>query len=104
MLGDNDKLRQTFIFVKTLMNLIDLFSTFYFWFIFSATGYWFIFFKLQERVYCFLPGLDTYVTNFRPFDILFYIVLVMKLIYIVFKIIFEQSSMNIFLIDWERPK
>lgn len=86
------------------MNLIDIFSTLFFWFLFALTGYWFIFFKLQERVYCFLPSLDTYDTNFKQFEILFAIVAVAKLILVLFKIIFEQSNLSYFLIDWERPK
>jgi meckelin len=84
--------------------LIDIFSTLFFWFLFALTGYWFIFFKLQERVYCFLPGLDTHDTNFIQFDILFATVAATKFILVLFKIIFEQSTLNYFLIDWERPK
>jgi len=86
------------------MNLIDIFSTLFFWFLFALTGYWFIFFKLQERVYCFLPGLDTYDTNFKQFDFMFWAVAGAKLVLVLFKIIFEQTTLNYFLIDWERPK
>jgi len=37
---------------------MDLFSTLFFWYLFAMTGYWFVFFKLQSNVYCFLPSLD----------------------------------------------
>lgn len=103
-LSNDNNARCTYIFVKSLINLIDIFSTLFFWFLFALTGYWFIFFKLQERVYCFLPGLDTYETNFKQFDILFAAVAAAKFVLVLFKIIFEQSTLNYFLIDWERPK
>jgi len=55
-------------------------------------------------VYCFLPGLDTYDTNFKLFDAFFWAVAGSKLVLVLFKIIFEQSTLNYFLMDWERPK
>ena len=96
--------RLTYISVKTAMNALDIFSTLMFWYLFAATGYWFVFFKLQERVYCFLPDLDSFKVNYEPYDILFGLVCSSKLVFVTFKIMFEQSSFDIFLIDWERPK
>jgi hypothetical protein len=55
----------------------------------AFTGYWFVFYKLEERVYLLLPEIDTYDTNYKPFDILFACVLVSKLLTIIFKITFE---------------
>jgi hypothetical protein len=55
-LGQDDaSAKCNYLIVKSLINSFDLFSTLFFWYLFWATGYWFIFFKLQERVYCFLP-------------------------------------------------
>jgi len=51
-----------------------------------------------------LPGNDTFELNYKPYDILFYLVCATKIVYVVFKITFEQCSYDIFLIDWERPK
>mgnify|MGYP001005826267 CR=1 FL=1 len=92
------------IFFKMTMSTLDLFSTIYFWYLFAMTGYWFVFFKLQERVYCFMPGLDTHTLNYKPFDFLFGAVAICKLLYVFFKIIFEQCSYDIYLIDWETPR
>ena len=50
-----------------------------------------------------MPELDT-SENYLPFQGVFFSVLASKLLFVVFKIYFEQSSMDIFLIDWERPK
>lgn len=98
--------RLTYISVKTAMNALDIFSTLFFWYLFAATGYWFVFFKLQERVYCFLPPIDynSFKVNYEPYDILFGLVCSSKLVFVTFKILFEQSAYDIFLIDWERPK
>lgn len=96
--------RCQYISVKTIVNALDIFSTIMFWYLFLTTGYWFIFFKLQERVYCFLPELDSFIVNYRPYDILFGLVCSSKLVFVTFKIYFEQSTYDIYLIDWERPK
>ena len=84
--------------------LIESFSALFFWFIFIASGWWFVFFKLQERVYCFLPGLNTYDDNYYFFDLFFYLVWSTKLIHVVYKIKFEQCGIKFFLIDWEKTK
>lgn len=67
-------------------------------------GYWWVFFKLQERVYTFVPTHATYWDNFEQYDYLFAFVIGSKLIYVIFKVYFEQSSFDLYLIDWERPK
>lgn len=90
--------------VKIFFSAIDLYSTLFFWFMVFLTGYWFIFFKLEERVYLLLPELNTYSTNYKPFVVIFGCVLASKILTIIFKILFEQCSFDIFLIDWERPK
>ena len=50
-----------------------------------------------------MPELNT-TENYVPFLGVFYSVIAAKLLFVVFKIYFEQSSMDIFLIDWDRPK
>jgi len=90
--------------ITTLVNVLDFFSTIYFWYIFFMTGYWFVFFKLQERVYCFMPTHITYWENFVQYDWLFGWVTGCKLVFVFFKVYFDQSSFDVYLIDWERPK
>jgi len=94
----------TYNLLKTIINAFDIFSTLMFWYLFLMTGYWFVFFKLQERVYCFLPALDSFIVNYRPYDILFGLICSSKLVYVIFKIYFEQTEYDIYLIDWDRPK
>ena len=90
--------------VKVCVSAFDLYSTLFFWFLVFITGYWFIFFKLEQNVYLLLPALNTYLVNYRPFDILFGCVFGAKIFAVLYKICFEQCSFDIFLIDWERPK
>jgi len=78
-----------FAVVKFIFSAFDLYSYIFFWFMVIFTGYWFIFFKMEERVYLLLPELDTYGENYRPFDVLFGCVLGAKVFTIVFKITFE---------------
>lgn len=82
----------------------DLFSTMFFWFLYAMTGYWFIFFKFQERVFVLMPDLDSYKLNYRPYDGMLGTVAICKFLSLGFKIAFEQSDLDIFFIDWESPK
>jgi len=84
--------------------VFDLFSYFYFWFLFGMTAYWFIFFKIQERVFLLMPNLNTYQTNYKPFVTIFAIATCFKFVAILLKIYFEQAEFDVFIIDWERPK
>ena len=60
---NQDRSRQ--VCFDVIRDLLDFFSTIYFWYLFFMIGYWFVFFKLQERVYCFLPTHKTYWENFE---------------------------------------
>lgn len=98
--------RLGYIILKTIVNLADYFSAIFFWFIFGVSLYWFIFFKLQERVYCFLPpsnGKDDVVVDadfskvlagiiyddYTPRNTLFFWVVLFKLIVVFYRIAFE---------------
>ena len=84
---------------------MDVFSQIAFWFLVIMSGYWFIFFKLEQNVYVLLPSLSNDNTsNYLPFIAVFAIVFAFKLLIIIYKIIFEQSGFDIFLVDWEKPK
>ena len=99
---NQDNTRQ--VCFDVIRDLLDFFSTIYFWYLFFMIGYWFVFFKLQERVYCFLPTHKTYWENFEQYDWLFGWVTGAKLCYVMYKIYFDQCSFDVYLIDWERPK
>ena len=91
-------------FIRCLTLGLEVFSNIFFWYMFAMTGWWFIFYKLQERVYVFMPGLDSFEENYKPYDGMLIALTVCKFVAMLYKIIFEQSSNDVFVIDWETPK
>ena len=88
---------------KSIVSVFEVFSTLYFWYLYAMTGWWFIFFKFQQRVYVLLPGLSIQY-NFKPYDGMLGAVALTKLLSLTYKIYFEQSQQKIFFIDWESEK
>jgi|APCry1669189241_1035207.scaffolds.fasta_scaffold18150_1 hypothetical protein len=58
--------RLQYMVIKIFITALDIYSTIFFWFLFGITGFWFVFFKLQERVFCFMPEQNT-TENYLPF-------------------------------------
>ena len=84
--------------------LFDVWSGIMFWILFFTTGYWFVTYKLQGNAYLLLPSVDNWGFTYQVFDAIFGIVLAFRFLAIICAII-EQTSVDIFLIDWERqPK
>jgi len=78
---------------------LSLYSTIFFWYLVAMTGAWFLFFKLQERVYCFMPALDR-KDVYKYYDDMLISLIVLKIFSVMVKI-FEQSTFRTFLVDWE---
>lgn len=95
------KERFTSVFFKKLPHVFfDVWSGIMFWILFFTTAYWFITFKLQANAYVLLPSIDDWGTSYLVFDTIFGLVLAFRLISMVLSII-KQTSVDIFLIDWE---
>lgn len=91
----------TSVFFKKLPHVFfDVWSSIMFWILFFTTAYWFITFKLQANAYVLLPSIDDWGTSYLVFDTIFGLVLAFRFISIIMSI-FEQSNIDIFLIDWE---
>lgn len=90
--------------INSLFTTVELFANLFFWYLFAMTAWWFVFFKLQERVYCFMPALDSYAENYRSYHAMLLAVTICKFLSLAYKIVFEQSALDIFVIDWESPK
>jgi len=82
--------------------LFDTWTTIFFWYMVGLAGYWFIFYKLENRAYVLLP-LGYWRPIYRNFDILFGLLASAKLIVIFLKMA-SQTSYDVFFIDWEKPK
>jgi Meckelin (Transmembrane protein 67) len=85
---------------KLIYLIMDVWAGIMFWIIFFTSAYWFVTYKLQGQAYLLLPSIDNWGTSYRVFDAIFGIVLAFRFLSIVFAI-FEQASVDIFLIDWE---
>jgi len=89
-LGNDDfSAKMKYLFVRLVIDTIDVISNIFFWYLFSITVFWFTFFKWQENVYLLLPPLNTHTENYYPFDCLFAVVASCKLVSIAYKITFE---------------
>ena len=74
-----------FGFYKFFVSSLEIFSNLAFWFLVITTGYWFVFFKLQERVYVLLPTVDS-DSDYKPFEALFFVVVSTKFLSLLLKI------------------
>ena len=88
---------------KATLTLFDTWCTLFFWYLFGIAAYWFIFFKLEDRVYLLLPLRDDWYHTYRKFDIVFGLVCSCKLLAVLLQIA-EQCTIDIFFIDWEKSK
>ena len=87
---------------KLVYILVDVWSEIMFWFVFFTTSYWFISFKLQANAYILLPSIDEWSQSYMIFDIIFGLILGFRFVAVVMRIV-EQSTLDIFFIDWEAP-
>ena len=74
-------------------------SSSFFWILVGSGVYWLLFFKLQNDVVVFLPTRD----QEDIFVALLIVALVLKLLRLV-HVVWKQSRVDIFLIDWEKPR
>jgi len=92
-------------FIASVITIfIDLFSTVFFWLMVGFTGWWFVFYKLQSRVYYLLPAIDDYSTNQEIYTDWLITLTVLKFVSMFYKIAYVQCDMDIFAIDWESPR
>ena len=91
-----------FRFLLQIFRLLDIFSTLFFWYLVLMTGYWFVFFKLQERIFCFLPSFLGSPEPYLAYTWFFSAVGISKLISMLFKIRFVQCAYHFYIVDWER--
>lgn len=82
--------------------LITTWGFIHFWYLFSLTGYWFIFYKLQYHVYALVPPLTTYTENYYPFEVVLALVITACIFNAVYNV-YHQVNLDLILIDWEKP-
>ena len=99
------ELIEKYYFLLLLLEIIYKISKytgkFYFWFTFGVSAYWYFFFKIQFRIYFFMPPLDD--NCYKTFRIIFVIGFCCYILYMLIRI-YKQVSFDIFFIDWESEK
>lgn len=92
--------------LRGISYMLSTFSTVFFWFLFAFSAYFFIFFKMQDRVHLLLPvDREEYGSedDYYPF------ILVLQLCFFgqlarMIEIVIVQSNVDIFFLDWEKPR
>ncbi|KRX07370.1 hypothetical protein PPERSA_06985 [Pseudocohnilembus persalinus] len=86
--------------------ILDVLADTFFYYLLIFTGYWFVFFKLQERSFVLLPSEDDPDQKseyYTPFNTLFWFMYVFKTIGMI-HLVYIQQNIEIFFIDWEKLK
>ena len=78
-----------FLLITAFSMSIDFFANIFFWYMFGMCAWWFVFFKMQERVYCLLPAIDSYEVNYHPYDAMLISLTVFKFFSLFKKILFD---------------
>lgn len=73
-----------------------------FWVLFFTSLYWFVTYKMQANAYILLPSFDDWSSTYMIFDIVFGITLALRVLSVLMTIV-EQSTVDVFFIDWEQP-
>jgi len=88
---------------KISLSIMDWWSEISFWFVFFVSMYWFLAYKASSNASVLLPPYDEWRTTYVAFYVVFALITVFKFMVCVLKII-EQSTVDLFFIDWETPK
>lgn len=81
--------------------IFDVWSTIMFWVCFFTTGYWFIFYKMQNNAELLLPSLELYSYSYEFFNVFFYVILATKTLAVLMKVLM-QTNTDIVIMDWEK--
>lgn len=91
------------IITHSIFYIIDEWSYIMFWVTFFVTGYWFINYKMSTRAVLLLPSTAATDSFYEKFDVIFYMMLAFRTAAVLFRIV-QQSSADIYLMDWEKPR
>jgi meckelin len=91
--------------VHVVMIAAHAFVIVFFPFIFCLCAYWFVFFKLQETVFVMMPANNEYylMNEYFFYEAFFYTLFWVHTFYMLYTI-YMQCNVDIFLVDWEKPK
>ena len=92
-----------YLFIQIVFEVIMNWSAFIFWFLFMVSFIWTAVFKFQSAFYVLLPDRYDWFNNFMEWEIIFGIMVGLKVFVIWFKI-YYQCNVDVFFLDRERKK
>ncbi|CAD8069334.1 unnamed protein product [Paramecium sonneborni] len=92
-----------YLTIKSFYVLLDTWAEVIFYYLAIFTGYLFCFYKFQQTIYILMPPLSDYENNYRPFEILFFMMFACRLISM-FNLILRQADVQVFFVDWEKSE
>lgn len=91
------------LFFRLISYAITTWSFTMYYFLMLMTGYWFVFYKLQTKIYEFIPEKEEDDRVYYYYKFCFWFVSIGMLYYFMY-MIYDQSSIDVFFIDWERRR
>lgn len=76
--------------------------TMYF-FLLSLSGYWFVFYKLQTKLFVFMPSISELNIMYTYYKFGFWIISVGMMFFYLLQI-YDQSTIDVLFVDWERRR
>jgi Meckelin (Transmembrane protein 67) len=89
--------------LRFIILVIETYAFGMFFFLMFSVGYLFIFFKFQTKVYTFFPDLADDPIKYWLYRIFFWTDIVCLMSYLLIQI-YEQSSVDFYIVDWEKQK
>ena len=89
----------TNMIIAGVIILIRIWGDIMFFFLFFVTGYWFVFFKMQDNVFCLIPDPITLAYEYYPFRVVFALMATCQVLSII-DTIRKQTNVDIVVLDW----
>lgn len=89
---------------RAIVYFAGVFTKVFFWFTLVFSMYWLLFFKLQDKVFALLPA---NTPRFRPdydaHELMVTLCFIGQLVRVM-EIVWHQTSVDVFFVDWEKPR
>ena len=91
------------LMIRTLVELITIWSFTMFWFLLIMSMYWYIFYKWETYSFTFLPYPTDEILYYMNWRILLYISFG-GMVFQALVLIYDQCQLDFFFLDWERSR
>ena len=87
------------VIARFIITMMKHWSEAMFFYLFVMSGYWFVFYKMQNTAHFLVPDPTTASNEYRPFYVVFIITIIFQFL-TTLNMIREQVNMDFFFIDW----